>query len=265
MISTHLKNVFRKFLFCFSINDSYLFKSLALAKKMSPYRLFIGNPNVGKSTLANCIAGRILFQSGIWLDRSLKDRLHKEMHDGIMYLDTPGLADSNNQRAAARAITEALRQNGKYQIFFVVSLEAERFRPEDLATIWLVLLNAPDITCFNIIINKVSKNCHDSLQDDNKKSELLAPLELMGEHKYMVLMLPFNRMLFDADNKIVDFPELVQFAEAAQWINIDSSSVSEIPVEACAFYEKMDILYDSIAQQRASASACKNFKIIYFL
>ena len=187
------------------------------------------------------------------------------MHDGIMYLDTPGLADIKNQRAAARAITEALRQNGKYQIFFVVSLEARRFRPEDLTTIWLVLLNAPDITCFNIIINKVLKYCHDSLQDDNKKSELLAPLELMGEHKYMVLMLPFNRMLFDADNKIVDFPELVQFVEAAQWINIDSSSVSEIPGEACAFYEKMDLLYNNIAQQRASASACKNFKIIYFL
>ena len=68
---------------------------------------FIGNAGGGKSTLANCIAGRILFKSGGHPCPSLTDRLYKEKHDGIMYLDTPGLDDVKKRRAAARAITEA--------------------------------------------------------------------------------------------------------------------------------------------------------------
>ena len=87
-------------------------------KNLSQYRLFIGNPGAGKSTLANCIAERILFTSGISFGSGKTYGLDKEKHNGIMYLDTPGLADIKMRKAAASAITEALSQNGRYQIFF---------------------------------------------------------------------------------------------------------------------------------------------------
>ena len=200
-------------------------KSLAL----SQYRLFIGHPGVGKSTLADCVAGRLLFKSGLTFGSGTTYRLEKEIHGGIMYLNTPGLADICMQSAAASAITEALSQNGKYQIFFVITLSAGRFRPQDLETIWLVLLNAPDINCFNIIINKCSKSDYNDFRNENNQSILFAALEFMGVHKYKVLVLPRNNILEDADNQIVDFPELVTFVEAAQWVYINSSNVSEIP------------------------------------
>ena len=124
---------------------------------MSRCRLFIGNPGAGKSTLAKCIGGHPLFKSGISLGSGKTYQLEKGNHGGVMYLHTPGSSDIKMRKAAASAITEALSQNGSCQIYFVVTLSAGRLPPEDLATIWLVLLNAPNINFFSIIINKLSR------------------------------------------------------------------------------------------------------------
>ena len=214
---------------------------------MSDYRLFIGNPGAGKSTLANCIAERVLFKSGISFGSGKTYKLEKEEHSGIIYLDTPGLADIKMRKAAANAITEALRQNGRYQIFFVVTLSAGRLRPEDLATMWIVLLNAPEVTQFSIIINKLSQEEYGGLQNNNEKSRLLAPLELMcGRHKYTVLLLLHNPMLEDADDKIVDHPKLVEFLRDAPWVDVNSSNVSEIPGDDDSFKEQLDSMTKKI-------------------
>lgn len=50
----------------------------------------------------------------------------KKHKDGITYLDTPGLADIKLRQQAAEAITKALKQDGTYQVFFVITLEAGR-------------------------------------------------------------------------------------------------------------------------------------------
>ena len=215
---------------------------------MSHYRLFIGNPGARKSTLANCIAERVLFKSGISFGSGKTYKLEKEEHSGIIYLDTPGLADIKMRKAAANAITEALRQNGRYQIFFVVTLSAGRLRPEDLATMWIVLLNAPDVTQFSIIINKLSQKEYGRLQNNNEKSRLLAPLELMsGRHKYAVLLLLHNPMLEDADDTIVDYhPKLVEFVRDVPWMDVKSSNVSEIPGDDDSFKEQLDSMAKKI-------------------
>ena len=208
---------------------------------MSQYRLFIGNPGVGKSTLANCIAQRVLFESGMSVGSGKTIGLDKKAHRGVTYLDTPGLADIKMRQSAAVAITDALRQNGTYQIFFVMTLNAGRFRPEDLATIWLVLLNAPDIKVFNIILNKLSQMEYGCLQDSSKKSKLLEPLELIvAQNKFKILLMLNNQMLEDAANKVVKHQELIELGERAPWVEIKPSNVSDVPGDDESFEELLD-------------------------
>ena len=212
---------------------------------MPQYRLFIGNPGTGKSTLANCIAECILFKSGISIGFGKTHRLDRKEYNGITYLDTPGLADINMRQDAARSITEALKQDGYYQIFFVVTLSAGRVRPEDLTPLWLVLLNAPSIKSFSIIINKVSPREYDTLQKNSKNSRLFRPLELMGESlKYMIFLSKYNQLLDDAEDTISSYPELVKFAQDTPWEYVDPSLVNYIPGDDESFKKKLDSLTD---------------------
>ena len=167
--------------------------------------------------------------------------LEKKEHDGIVYVDTPGLADFKMQRAAASAITGALRQNGWFETFFVVTLSAGRLRTEDLTTIWLVLLNAPYITSYGIIINKVSQvEC--ALLLNWKNSEVLPTLELISfGRKFAVLPLLFNHILDDADNQFETYPELDDFVRDVPFVNVDSSKVNEIPGDDQAFKDQLNL------------------------
>ena len=138
-----------------------------MAPSTIKYRLFIGNPGVGKSALANCIAKAVLFQSGINFGKGMTCQLDAREHKGITYLDTPGLDNTKMRRDAAHAITAGLKKNGLYQIFFVVTLESGRLRATDLTTIKLVLEHVPDITSYSLIINKLSKFGYDNLHKNN--------------------------------------------------------------------------------------------------
>ena len=156
-------------------------------------------------------------------------------------MDTPGLADIKMRAAAAAAITKALRQDGCFQIFFVVTLSSGRLRLEDIATIWLVLKNAPDITSFSILINKLSQKEYDFLKKNNEKLKLLAPLELIsGGHKFFVLPLMRNKILEDANDMIAKNPELDQFVDKAPWVDVVSSNVTDIPGDEQSFRDQID-------------------------
>ena len=222
---------------------------------MAQYRLVIGNPGAGKSTLANCIAKHVLFKSGISFGSGKTWKLDMKEHEGIVYLDTPGLADIKMRQAAARAITEALKQNGQYQIFFVVVLSAGRFRPEDLTTIWLVLLNTPGITVVNIIINKLSRGEYQSLEnkDGMVKSSLIAPLEMMGMRtKCNVFLLLRDENLVDADDTLAQYPKLDNFVNEASWMDLDSRLVHDIPGDEKSFKEQLDSVKDKIINLSAN-------------
>merc|ERR1712060_85686 len=91
------------------------------------------------------------------LGKGLTVELQREEVDGNVYMDTPGLADVELREAAARAISRALKQDGWYKLFFVITLEAGRIRPQDQTTLKLVLTAAPEIQeNYGVIITKVT-------------------------------------------------------------------------------------------------------------
>ena len=98
------------------------------------------------------------FKSGFSPGKGLTSVLQCEEKNGKIYVHTPGLADEKQRKKAAKEIEKALKQDGDYRIFFVLTLESGRVRPQDKATMELVLQAAPEIgQNYGTIFNKISK------------------------------------------------------------------------------------------------------------
>lgn len=201
---------------------------------MEHYRLFIGNPGVGKSTLINCLAEKVLFKNGVSIGGGMTYQLEEKKHNGITFMDTPGLADIKLRKAAAQAITKALKKNGTYQIFFVVTLEAGRVRAQDLTTIRLVLENATDITSYSLIVKKLTPRLYKELLGDEGKKlrQLVAELNFRGAqnvHPPEILLLLRKDQLDDADNAFAELEGLKSFVENAPCVKVIPNHVRNIP------------------------------------
>ena len=167
-------------------------------------------------------------------------QLDCKTHDGVTYLDTPGLADVKLRQEAARAITTALRKSGTYQIFFVITLQAGRIRPEDMATIKLVLESCSDIKCYSIIINKLSKGAYDCLIKDNGEKLKILGLQINEQIRRVdypptVLLLKNREELNDTDDVLVKWDDLEKFARQAPCTIVNSNSVQEILPDSALF------------------------------
>ena len=121
--------------------------------------LFVGNPGVGKSTLINSIVQKAVCKGGVSIKGGLTKTLKKYVDEktGQVYMDTPGLDDAERREHAAEEITQALKEDGQYKIFFVLTVEAGRIRPGDLKTMELITGSCKDITKYHIIYNKLSE------------------------------------------------------------------------------------------------------------
>ena len=222
---------------------------------MPRYRVIIGNPGVGKSTLANCMANTDLFKSGLNFGKGMTNKLDEKKHNGITYLDTPGLADNSMHKAAAEAITEGLKKDGEYQIFFVVTLEAGRLRPTDLAIINLVLASAKSITSYNVIINKLSEGVYDTLCENNGKEVKVCVSELLSQagknrNPPNLLLLLNSKELIDGKNKFMKLNDLDEFVAKAPWVMLNSSNVKDIPVDDDSFKQMVVSLTEDLNQLR---------------
>lgn len=153
-----------------------------------PHILCVGNSGVGTSTIIKLMTGSELF---IGKTASMKaagaDSLAAVPHRGggelieyadgdHVFIEAPGLADLGVRQLAARNITAALKRDGQYQIFFVITLEAGRVRPDDKETLALVLSAAPINANYSVIINKVTPTAVEALSGgsalENVKREL---------------------------------------------------------------------------------------------
>merc|ERR1712048_163386 len=86
-----------------------------------------------------------------------RERQEEEV-DGEWFVDTPGLSEftEERQREASVEIMSALCERGWFQIFHVITLDAGRLRPDDLATIRMITASCGsfDSFLFTVVVNK---------------------------------------------------------------------------------------------------------------
>lgn len=176
--------------------------------------LFIGNPGAGKSTLLNGLIGEIVFKSGMSLGSGLTDTLMTEQQNGKLFMDVPGVADCKleMQVKSAKAISQALRYEGNFHIFFVLTLESGRVRTDDVSMMKLVLDSAP-IKEYGIIINNLGPKVARILREDLEPAQKIKS-GLMGtfsHDEHMKLPMSTNRFFY------IERDEALECEENALW------------------------------------------------
>merc|ERR1712217_380034 len=197
--------------------------------------IFCGNPGAGKSTLLNGLVGKVEFKSGVSVGKGLTFQFDKcQCADGLTYMDTPGLSDVKLRKQAADAIAQALRSGGFYRVFFVVTLEAGRFKADDLTTIRLVLGASQDIRDYGLIINKVSKRVAKVLEDKDQMNNLLDLIfnDPKIPRTNNVHVVVFEAELNDEDDIYLEAkPELKQFIQGVKDSYVVGEEVEDLKID----------------------------------
>ena len=226
--------------------------------------IFVGNPGVGKSTLASAVSGA-QFESGV----SFGDGKTKilTMVNGVApgtedfrFGDTPGLADVKLAEAAAEAIQEAIQTSAqdkrKLKLIFVVTEEAGRIRPADVMSIHKIISSIkladdkpPPDNCYSIIINKFPKKMFESKRfnegDPPGKVKMEMPFMMKNEMLSVTtdnIFYMFRRTeLSNKNNGKVEDEELLQMLR-----DIILEKAPELPGDQIKTVEKIKITAQSL-------------------
>mmetsp|Transcript_87120 Transcript_87120/g.172956 ORF Transcript_87120/g.172956 Transcript_87120/m.172956 type:complete len:254 (-) Transcript_87120:881-1642(-) len=218
--------------------------------------VMIGNPGGGKSTAMNCLVEEHLFKSGTSPDGcGVTYQLDSREHQGIRYTGTPGLADIDLRKAAAAAIQKALRIGGDFRIIFVLLLDDNRIRDDDLLTMNLVLEAANQIpqNCYAIMFNKCPLKAIKKLNMANSKlNDKLTDRGVPTTD--LVHFAPKNEDLEAEDDMVAPLPyETKEFLLNAPRLEIDADKVNDLDAES---YDQMrDALAEEQAQTRVAEEA----------
>jgi len=212
------------------------------SKIMQPSKivLCVGNPGSGKSTLLNSIIGEAKFQSGFKAGSGMTSALDEYLHEDILYIDTPGLADTRIRQRAALAIVDALRKGGAYKLLFVLTLEAGNIRAQDQVTMELILealQNQLKENQYGIIINKIGNKFTRQIEKEVSNgifcSRLFPRKQSTAKHFFPstnnILCLEEVHELIDEDNGILpSFNRICRFLDKLPTVSIVPGSVKDI-------------------------------------
>jgi GTP-binding protein EngB required for normal cell division len=131
------------------------------------YLVFIGNPGVGKSSLINALVGKDIAHSGLSLS-GITTKIQQIEHEGLILIDTPGLADIEFQEQASLEIEKSLKFSGLYRIFFVINIKSGRIIDKDCDTIIRVMKAINNFKKeFHIIINRIDEIEKEKIFENN--------------------------------------------------------------------------------------------------
>ena len=170
----------------------------------------------------------------------------------------------SSKKKAAKEIEKALKQDGDYRIFFVLTLESGRVRPQDKATMELVLQAAPEIGHnYGIIFNKISKRALAKVVE-NPSGKTPTPAELILASLYaqatptrFIFWNELDGDLEDSENMVKPLnAKLSQFIRAIPAVHIDSSGVQAIASSDFeAVQQKFEVMLASMHSENAALRA----------
>lgn len=170
-----------------------------------PY-IFFGNPGKGKSSLANCLAEELLFESGPTCGMGKTTAvMMKENQNGI-FVDTVGLADvdMDQRQRSVQENTKLLKKGGRNRIVFVMTEQQARIQEEDKVTIKIVLDAAPEIgNNYAIVINQCGPWIMKMKEDPAWKNTFVEfVLKNLPSITHHICFLPFSEKLDHEENRV---------------------------------------------------------------